>query len=449
MRGCRGTNPTDSSGRITSCAVCASRFHWAKDCPDGDTDQPLAKLSIQNDEDGEKVYLTFAMQCTKLLTECKTSGILDTACTATVAGDAGFKAYVNLLPSGLLPLSHEKSTAAIVFGDNKRVEATYKVLLPVKFGAVTCRLNCEIIPGDLPLLISIKSMKKAGMVIHTKQKFVTLEGLDAHIDLRECSTGPMLIEILPTGYTDHTAFIATGDITRAQIEKLHCQFGHCSSSKLQQLLKNAGINDKSTLDAIDEVVRKCDICIRFGKARPKPVASLPMATSFNEVLAMDLHELTTLGRDVYYLHVIDMFSRYSAATLIYDKKPETIINGVLEIWGSVYGMPQKVLTDNGGEFDNDKFRSMCENYDVEIIATPGESPWSNGICERHNSVLTETFLKSRECSSNADFNDKIIMKYSAHAKNCLFNKNGFTPYQIVFGSNPTIPNVVTNKPPAL
>ena len=287
MRGCRGTNPTDSSGRITSCAVCASRFHWAKDCPDGDTDQPLAKRSIQNDEDGEKVYLTFAMQCTKLLTECKTSGILDTACTATVAGDAWFKAYVNLLPSGLLPLSHEKSTAAIVFGDNKRVEATYKVLLPVKFGAATCRLNCEIIPGDLPLLISIKSMK-AGMVIHTKQKFVTLEGLDAHIDLRECSTGPMLIEFLPTGYTDHTAFIATGDITRAQIEKLHCQFGHCSSSKLQQLLKNAGINDKSTLDAIDEVVRKCDICIRFGKARPKPVASLPMATSFNEVLAMDL-----------------------------------------------------------------------------------------------------------------------------------------------------------------
>ena len=64
----------------------------------------------------------------------------------------------------------------------------------------------------------------------------------------------------------------------------------------------------------------------------------------------------------------------------------------MEIWGSVYGMPQKVLTDNGGEFDNDKFRSMCENYDVEIIATPGESPWSNGICEGHNSVLTETFL---------------------------------------------------------
>ena len=41
------------------------------------------------------------------------------------------------------------------------------------------------------------------------------------------------------------------------------------------------------------------------------------------------------------------------------------------------------------------------------------------------------------------------MKDSAHAKNCRFNKNGFTPYQIVFGSNPTIPNVVTNMPPAL
>ena len=35
------------------------------------------------------------------------------------------------------------------------------------------------------------------------------------------------------------------------------------------------------------------------------------------------------------------------------------------------------------------------------------------------------------------------------AKNCLHNVNGFSPYQLVYGRNPNLPSVLTNKPPAL
>ena len=35
--------------------------------------------------------------------------------------------------------------------------------------------------------------------------------------------------------------------------------------------------------------------------------------------------------------------------------------------------------DNGGEFDNDDFRSMCENLNIHICTTATESPWSNGL----------------------------------------------------------------------
>ena len=36
---------------------------------------------------------------------------------------------------------------------------------------------------------------------------------------------------------------------------------------------------------------------------------------------------------------------------------------------------------------------MCENFGIEVIATPGYSPWSNGTCERYNLILTEILLE--------------------------------------------------------
>ena len=47
---------------------------------------------------------------------------------------------------------------------------------------------------------------------------------------------------------------------------------------------------------------------------------------------------------------------------------------------SVYGVPEKILTDNGGEFPNAKF----------ITA---EAPWSYGLRERHNLVFADMLNK--------------------------------------------------------
>ena len=30
---------------------------------------------------------------------------------------------------------------------------------------------------------------------------------------------------------------------------------------------------------------------------------------------------------------------------------------------------------------------MCESLNIVVLTTAAESPWSNGLCERHNAVL--------------------------------------------------------------
>lgn len=62
-------------------------------------------------------------------------------------------------------------------------------------------------------------------------------------------------------------------------------------------------------------------------------------------------------------------------------------------WISIYGPPKKILSDLGGEFINDAFKIVCEQYGILHLSTAAESPWSNGVVERHNGVLLHSMRK--------------------------------------------------------
>ena len=53
-------------------------------------------------------------------------------------------------------------------------------------------------------------------------------------------------------------------------------------------------------------------------------------------------------------------SKYSAAALIKSKRKEVIIELIFKIWISVFGPPSSQFSDNGGEFNNQEFREICE-----------------------------------------------------------------------------------------
>ena len=120
-----GTKPKDSSGKMTTCSVCGSRYHWRRDCPE--KEGPAAKKTVQTsdnvkaDEENNAVYLTFAIDCTKLLSEYSWSAILDSACTKTVAGLKWLSSYLENLSEEFQDLVEEKETdSVIMFGDGNR-----------------------------------------------------------------------------------------------------------------------------------------------------------------------------------------------------------------------------------------------------------------------------------------------------------------------------------------
>ena len=140
---------------------------------------------------------------------------------------------------------------------------------------------------------------------------------------------------------------------------------------------------------------------------------------------------------------MDIFTRFCAASVIYDKNPETIITNLFTSWICLFGSPKKFLSDNGGEFNNSSFHSLAESFGVRVMSTAAEAPWSNGVCERLNYILE---ISIRKIMEDTNCNLLTALAWAVSSRNSLHNYMGFSPNQLVFGRNPVFPSVLDESP---
>ena len=88
-----------------------------------------------------------------------------------------------------------------------------------------------------------------------------------------------------------------------------------------------------------------------------------------------------------------------------------------------------------------------ETCEIKGKTTAAYSPWSNGLCERHNQTLTNIMQKVRADKEGMDF--ETLLCWALAAKNSMVNTHGFSPYQLVFGNIPNFPFTFTDELPAL
>ena len=129
-------------------------------------------------------------------------------------------------------------------------------------------------------------------------------------------------------------------------------------------MKNAEAFDTEVDEIIEHISENCEVCERFKWTPSRPVVCMPLANKFNQVVAMDLKQF----RDgIYFLHLIDLFSRFSLSQVITRKLPSVIIDTVIKTWiASGLRAPKKFLIDNGGEFANNLYKEMAAHFNVEI-----------------------------------------------------------------------------------
>ena len=454
-----GKNPLNDDGTITQCAICKSIYHWAPKCPHRESAKidPSILCSESSTLLSEHVVLhahntahdTNALN--GLMSETWNAAVLDCGATKTVAGQSWMDHYIMCLSDDDKKLVQvKKANTAFRFGDGNQVISDKNVTFPAILGSRSVFISSDVIQKDIPLLFSRESMKKAEMKLDFSKDTATMCGEE--IQLTSTKGGHYTVPLTKSTKVMRAfennclgsftlTVINDTDVHKTAV-KLHSQFAHPTSSRLIKLIESAGekwSKNEELKSEIKKVTDNCDTCIRFKKPPPRPIVGLPLATRVNECVGMDLK--FHLGNII--LHLVDHVSRLSLGCRLSSKKPEVIIKGIFKSWIQHRGAPQKFLTDNGGEFMNDQFLGMCEKMNITVLTTAAESPWSNGLVERHNAVLEEMLNKVLD-ETKCDYDTALAWCF--HAKNSLSNIDGFSPFQISMGYNPTMPVALTDRP---
>ena len=445
----RGKNPLSKFGTQTRCRLCQSINHWEKDCPDRNVNEVSFMLNeVILHASNDAVLKT-------LVSETWSSAVLDSGATNTVCGKTWFDEFSSsLCSSDQAKIRLSESCKPFRFGDGKIVHSTSMAQIPAVIGDKQVTICTDIVDADIPLLLSKTSMKNAKMCLNFDDD--TLSVFDQNLTLGITTNGlyslpitksTQLINNFSRNEEENPVVLkVVEEKSNHQIaKKLHRCFAHPSSDRLLRLVNSAGqkwSNNHALKDEIRRVTDQCEVCKIFKKPPPRPVVALPMATEFQDVVAMDLKQYK--GKQI--LHLVDLCTRLSAAIFIPNKNKETIIKALFQIWISVYGTPMKFMSDNGGEFANSEFVSLCDQFGITVNTTPAESPWSNGIVERNNQTLARSMDKIIE---DTGCHPELALCWALNAKNSLQNVAGFSPFQLVLGTNPRLPSNISDDIPAL
>lgn len=437
-------NPKDRMGNTMTCNVCNSIYHFAKDCLEFNSEKQFYNEDItlfQNSpslQSSPNVMESFTRDNFGL-------AVLDSGCNVTVCGQDWLTTYLDSLDDkDLVKVKYDENDVSFRFGDNHPTKSTKRCSFP----AVVCKKNvtitAQIVSDQIPLLISKQTMKCAKMILDfnedtvqafgNKEKIVFTESGHCSIPL---SRNTVHNEVCVCSTDNVFLNVETNESSLSMATKLHKQFAHPNAESLKSLLRAAGKLSKDMTKAVDEITKSCEICRRYCHPKKKPIVCMPLAKDCNETVAMDI-KVFDANKNIYFQHMIDHKSRFSTAKVLRSKNKDVVIDSVMTHWVAIFGTPNKFMSDNGGEYVNSSFMDLCEKLNVHVATTGAESPWSNGLVERHHALLANNVNKIIEetgCSI------ETALAWAIHAKNSLSNINGFSPYQLMFGRNPNLPSL--------
>ena len=464
----RPLNPTGHDGERLLCRACGSYRHLMGECPHSWEKMKGKVFMVEEDAGEEESFYTMAKnrmpkeeddvilftgsnkeKISSLGSETLGRMLLDSGCTRNVCGESWWLDYYDNLDE------EDKNEVRVEDGGEKRfrfgggevLTALRKVTFPANLAGKRVRISSHVVRSPIPLLWSKPSMMKARVLLDLPEDRARILGSWTELDTT--SAGHHSLSIRPQKEETEYSLVSlpeNDEEKKVVLVKLHRQLGHPRKETMVKLLKNVNCDDKTTRTMVAEINDKCQICKRFTTTPPRPVVSLPPACEFNEVLTVDLKD-AKVQQFKFILYMIDGFTRQTVGVFIKDKKPATVVHNLMLHWVSVYGRPARLWSDVGGEFNNDTMRQAGEALGMKVETGAGYAAWMNGLNERNHAVVDRCYGKVMK--DNPSMDPVIALAWAVTAKNGYPMHGGYSSFQLVFGKQPTLPNLVTDKLPAL
>ena len=143
---------------------------------------------------------------------------------------------------------------------------------------------------------------------------------------------------------------------------------------------------------IETLVKSCDKCQEFSKRNnrdpdiPREIPLVPWS-----LLEMDLFTMD----DSTFLLVVDVTSRFPVVRILSSETANSVINALKGIYCD-FGLPKRVLTDNGPCFKSKNFVEFHEKLSITVEKSSAYNHQSIGSVERMVQTIKQIINKNAE-----------------------------------------------------
>lgn len=183
--------------------------------------------------------------------------------------------------------------------------------------------------------------------------------------------------------------------------------------------------------------KSCLACQKSKVSRhvSSPVGSFSLPVGRFDHIHIDLVGPLPSSRDfTYCLTVIDRFTRFPEVFPISNITADVVARTLFSGWFARYGVPLRITTDRGRQFESDLFNSLAKCCGSDHLRTTAYNPESNGLVERMHRQLKAAIM----CHDSINWVDSlpvILLGLRAAWKEDL----GATPAEMVFGEPIRLP----------
>ena len=142
------------------------------------------------------------------------------------------------------------------------------------------------------------------------------------------------------------------------------------------------------------------------------------------------------------LSVIDVATNYHQAKLLKNRSPSHVAAKFLSMWVGLFGPPQSIRLDQGGEWESD-FIQLLEGHSIHSEFIGSHSPWSNGYAERHGALLgvaVQATVEEKQLVGRIQV--KLGLLAACQAKNSVISRGGHSAHFLLFGRQACFPELL-------
>ncbi|KAK0586525.1 hypothetical protein LWI29_008372 [Acer saccharum] len=240
----------------------------------------------------------------------------------------------------------------------------------------------------------------------------------------------------------------TGEILRS-IHSGVCG-NHTGGKSLAHKILRQGFYWPTLFAEAQQFAESCETCQRVANDIRRPPELLRSLTSPWPFAMWGLDLIGpmptgTKGGAKHAIVAVDYFTKWAEAEALVHITEANTTSFVKKNIIYRFGIPSIIITDNGTQFDNKKFREMCEEFKIANYYASPAHPQTNGQTEAVNKVIKHT-LKAKLEAKKGGWADKLPEVLWAY-RTTVRSSTGETPFALAFGTEAVIPAETTFTSP--